>query len=71
MLKSLGDPALRPLQDSDEDCEQFIRLLQKTFKLRRGYPAIVPQQFEPELRLVRLLQCSFCLGAELCLGSRS
>ena len=67
----LSDPTFCSLNDCDEDREQLICLPQKILKWRRRNSAIVPQQFQPELRFVRFLKGAIQLGAEFCIGARS
>jgi len=52
-----------------EDGEQFIGFAQQRFDEFGGNVAIIAQQFQPKLRLVRLVEQALNLGAKLGVGT--
>jgi hypothetical protein len=54
-----------------KDCEEFIGLVQQLIDGFRSNTAIIPQQFQPKLRLIGFLEQTIELGAKLSVRARS
>ena len=67
-----SDPALSELgRHGCKDCEEFIGFVQQLIDGSASNTAIVPQQFQPELRFIGLLEQAIQLGDEFSVGSGS